>query len=183
MPIYGGALNRKYHIDMAVQEGVKSSNCFMMNNGEILEIADNGARKNGLIHSGVVLIDNTGMVVPGLVIKDRLAMRDDGIVNVVITIDPRNKLLASPDIVTRGFIYIKENEDIINGLRDLCRNLSKNINVKSIDRSKQLIRDEVMHYLYIHTKRSPLVIPVINIIGGPRPIGFKQKAQPDSSHS
>jgi ribonuclease J len=183
MPIYGGALNRKYHIDMAVQEGVKSSNCFMMNNGEILEIADNGARKNGLIHSGVVLIDNTGMVVPGLVIKDRLAMRDDGIVNVVITIDPRNRLLASPDIVTRGFIYIKENEDIINGLRDLCRNLSKNINVKSIDRSKQLIRDEVMHYLYIHTKRSPLVIPVINIIGGPRPIGFKQKAQPDSSHS
>jgi ribonuclease J len=182
MPIYGGALNRKYHIDMAVQQGVKSSDCFMMNNGEILEISEQGARKNGMIHSGTVLIDNTGMVVPGLVVKDRLSMRDDGIVNVVITIDRNNKLLASPDIVTRGFIYIKENEDIINGLRDLCRSLAKNINTKSLDKSKQMIRDEVMHYLYLHTKRSPLVIPVVNVIGGSRPIKFKPKPAGDSAH-
>jgi ribonuclease J len=182
MPIYGGALNRKYHIDMALQEGVKSTNCFMMNNGEILELSDNGARKNGLIHSGTVLIDNTGMVVPGLVVKDRLSMRDDGIVNVVITIDGNNRLLASPDIVTRGFIYIKENENIINGLRNLCRSLSKSIDVKSLDKSKQMIRDEVVHYLYLHTKRSPLVIPVVNVIGGPRPTKVRMKPESDSSH-
>ena len=182
MPIYGGALNRKYHIDMAIEEGVKPSSCFMMNNGEVLELTSDSARKNGIIHTGTVLIDNTGMVVPGLVIKDRLSMKDDGMVNVVITIDSKNNLLSSPDIITRGFIYIKDNEDIIFGLRNLCKKLAREINVKSLDSAKQVIRDEVMHYLYQHTMRSPLVIPVVNVVGGPRPTKVRMKPESDSSH-
>lgn len=186
IPMYAGPRFRKYLAELAVEQGIPTSNVFQIEDGEALEFsADESAKRTGKAHSGTILIDETGMEVPSLVVKDRLIMQQNGIVSVVLTIDKRSRrLISSPDIITRGFIYIKENEHIMNGLRDHLRKMTaQRYGRASLDEFKFEIKDFVTHYLYEHTQRSPIVIPVVNIIGGgsndPKK---KPKPQPDCDH-
>ena len=97
---------------------------------------------------------------------------------VMLTIDRKSgRLLTSPDIITRGFIYIRDNTELMDGLRsELKRAASQRFSRVDLDRFKQELKDHVSHYLYEHTKRSPILIPVVNVIGGgqgaprPRPV-------------
>ncbi|MDQ5913172.1 MAG: ribonuclease, partial [Patescibacteria group bacterium] len=105
---------------------------------------------------------------PGLVAKDRLLMSEEGMVVVMLTIDRKSgRLLTSPDIITRGFIYIRDNAELMDGLRaELKRAASQRFNRVDLDRFKQELKDHIGHYLYEHTKRSPVLIPVVNVVGG-----------------
>lgn len=169
IPMYAGPRFRKYLAELAVKNGVPASNVFQIEDGEVLEVDTNqSAKRTGKVHAGTILIDETGMEVPSLVVKDRLIMQENGIVSVVLTIDKRSRrLISSPDIITRGFIYIKENEHIMNGLRDHLRKMTaERYGRTTLDEFKYELKDFVTHYLYEHTNRSPIVIPVVNIIGG-----------------
>ena len=179
MPIHGGMLDRTYHRKAAVAAGIPKENVILGKNGSILEFDKDGNFKMaGDVPSGAILVDQTGAIVPGLVAKDRLLMSEEGMVVVMLTIDRKSgRLLTSPDIITRGFIYIRDNTELMDGLRsELKRAASQRFSRVDLDRFKQELKDHVSHYLYEHTKRSPILIPVVNVIGGgqgaprPRPV-------------
>jgi tRNA A37 N6-isopentenylltransferase MiaA len=103
-----------------------------------------------------------------VVVKDRVLLAEEGLVAVVLTIDKKTgSLLTSPDIISRGFIYMKDNEELMNAFRaELRRAVTQRFKRVDLDRFKAELRDYVTHFLYEQTQRSPIVIPVVNVIGG-----------------
>jgi len=168
MPIHGGMLDRKYHSMAAVSGGVPLDHVILAKNGSMIEFDTEGNYIDaGEAPAGAVLVDQTGAIVPGLVAKDRLLMSEEGMVVIMLTIDKKTgRLLTSPDIITRGFIYIRDNVELMDGLRaELKRAAAQRFNRVDLDRFKVELKDHISHYLYEHTKRSPVLIPVVNVIG------------------
>lgn len=180
LPIHGGMLDRKFNGKAAVRAGLPKENVILPKNGSMIEFDQTGNMQHaGDAPAGAVLVDQTGAVVPGLVAKDRLLMSEEGMVVVILTIDKRTgRLSTSPDIITRGFIYIRDNTELMDGLRaELKRAATQRFARVDLDRFKQELKDHISHYLYEHTRRSPVLIPVVNIIGAngqsnvkPRPV-------------
>lgn len=185
MPIHGGMLDRTYHRKAAVAGGVPKQNVILPKNGSIMEFDKDGNFKMvGEAPSGAILVDQTGAIVPGLVAKDRLLMSEEGMVVVMLTIDRKSgRLLTSPDIITRGFIYIRDNTELMDGLRaELKRASNQRFSRVDLDRFKQELKDHISHYLYEHTKRSPILIPVVNVVGGSgQPSAPRPKPAADSA--
>jgi ribonuclease J len=167
IPIYAGARNRKYYEEMAVEEGWARANVIRAENGQSFLFTADKWQSNGEVPHGNLLVDQTGAVVSNVVVKDRVLLSEEGLLAVVLTIDKKSgNLLTSPDIISRGFIYMRENEEVMNGLRaELRRAVSQRFKRVDLDRFKAELKDHITHYLYEQTQRSPIVIPVINIIG------------------
>lgn len=183
LPHHGSMLDRKYHQDIAVESGMNRKNVILARNGSIIEFDKEGNMYDGLeAPAGAVLVDQTGAVVPGLVAKDRLLMSEEGMVVVMLTVDKKTgRLLTSPDIITRGFIYIRDNTELMDGLRnELKRAAQQRFTRVDLDRFKQELKDHIGHYLYEHTRRSPVLIPVVNVIGGNGQSNKQPKPQADS---
>ena len=168
-PIYAGALNRQYHVEVAEKiVKLNPDNIFMLNNGDILTV-DAGrkvkAHQNAVSH-GTVLIDDAGQIIPSMVIKDRLLLTAHGLVVIILTVNRQSgQLISSPDIVTRGFIYIRDNEELMNLFRqELRRAVNQRFNRIPLDRFKAELKDHATYFLYNQTQRSPIIIPVINIV-------------------
>ncbi|MCA9309440.1 ribonuclease J [Candidatus Saccharibacteria bacterium] len=169
LPIHGGMLDRKYNGMAAKNAGLTDDDVILAKNGSMIEFDANGKMYDaGDAPAGAVLVDQTGAVVPGLVAKDRLLMSEEGMVVVMLTVDKKSgRLLTSPDIITRGFIYIRDNTELMDGLRaELKRAAAQRFSRVDLDRFKQELKDHISHYLYEHTRRSPVLIPVVNVIGG-----------------
>ncbi|HTH71755.1 MAG TPA: ribonuclease J [Candidatus Pristimantibacillus sp.] len=168
LPIYGGALPRKYHAEMAVEEGWPRKNVIMADNGNQLAFTADSWEQLPDVPYGSLLVDQTGAVVNNVVVKDRVLLSEAGLVAVVVTIDKKTgQLLTSPDIVSRGFIYMREQEELMNGLRnELRRAVQQRFKRIDLDRFKAELKDHITHYLFEQTQRSPIVIPVVNVIGG-----------------
>lgn len=168
IPIYGPYRSKAYHIDKAVEEGVPRKNCLNADNGDVIALTQDTMEVIGEVPHGTVLVDQTGALVSSIVIKDRLLLAEEGLVAVVLTIDKRTgQLLTSPDIISRGFIYMRDNEELMKEFRnELRRAVNQRFKRVEIDRFKQEIREHVTHFLYEQTQRSPIVIPVVNIVGG-----------------
>lgn len=184
LPVHGGALDRKYHRDAAMNAGMSKESVILAHNGSIIEFDKDGNMYNDLeAPAGAILVDQTGAIVPGLVAKDRLLMSEEGMVVVMLTIDKKTgRLLTSPDIITRGFIYIRDNTELMDGLRaELKRAASQRFTRVDLDRFKQELKDHVGHYLYEHTRRSPVLIPVVNVIGANGQSSVRPKPQADSA--
>ena len=167
MPVHGGALRRRYHGQLAIEEGVARENVILAENGDSYYFSNEGFENGGQVPHGSLLVDQTGTIVSGIVVKDRIMMAQDGIVAVVLTIDRKSGAsLTSPDIISRGFIYIRDNEELMNDLRnELRRAIQQRFKRVDLDRFKQEIKEHVTHFLFEKTQRSPIVIPVINIVG------------------
>jgi ribonuclease J len=168
LPIYAGTRNRKYYHDMAIEEGWARENVIMAKDGETIAFTANTWERAGEVPHGSLLVDQTGAVVNGIVVKDRVLLSEGGLVAVVITVDKKNgNLLTSPDIISRGFIYMRENEEVMNGLRaELRRAVQQRFKRVDLDRFKAELKDHITHYLFEQTNRTPIVIPVVNVIGG-----------------
>jgi ribonuclease J len=168
MPIYGPFRSKKYHIEVAVREGVPRANCVNAENGQVMALSPNSFKIVGDVPHGTILVDQTGSIVSNVVVKDRVLLAEEGLVAVVLTVDKKTgNLLTSPDIISRGFIYMRDNEDLMNGLRaELRRAVSQRFKRVDLDRFKVELKDHITHYLFEQTQRSPIVIPVVNIIGG-----------------
>ena len=169
MPIYGGALNRMYHQKIAIEEGTKERDTILVEDGAVVELSNQARPKVvGKVPSGYLLVDQTGTVVPEIVTKDRLLLQDDGFVIVVVTLDRIGRPLASPDIITRGHVAVRDNTAIVDGLRQQVRKLTSKKRAMSraaIDILKQDMKDMVGNYLYEHTRQAPIIVTVVNVVG------------------
>ncbi len=168
LPIYGGPLPRKYYEEMAVEEGWPRKNIIQAENGHSIAFTADSWERLPDVPYGSLLVDQTGAVVNNVVVKDRVLLSEGGLVAVVVTIDKKTgQLLTSPDIVSRGFIYMREQEELMNGLRnELRRAVQQRFKRIDLDRFKAELKDHITHYLFEQTQRSPIVIPVVNVIGG-----------------
>ena len=184
VPIYGSFRSKRRHIDIAVQNGIDRKNTLNVENGDVIELSKEKMYLNGHVENGSVLVDNTGAVVPNVVVKDRIVMAEDGLVTIILTVDKASgRLLTSPDIITRGFIYMRENEDLMNGTRaELKRAVAQRYSRIDLDRFKAELKDHITHYLYEHTQRSPMVIPVVNVVGPGEKLQKQTRPSPDTSH-
>lgn len=168
MPIYGSYRSKKRHMDIALEEGIPRKNCVNAENGDVVAITKDKIETAGQVPHGTILVDQTGSIVSSIVVKDRVLLAEEGLVAVVLTIDKKTgNLLTSPDIISRGFIYMKDNEELMNAFRaELRRAVTQRFKRVDLDRFKAELKDYVTHFLYEQTQRSPIVIPVVNVIGG-----------------
>lgn len=183
MPIHGEFHMLVHNARLAEKEcGIPRKNIFVCDAGDIIEIdIERQAKKAGRVQVGGVMYDDTGAIVSEVVLKDRIHMSQEGMFVVVLTIQKgTGRLLTSPDIISRGFIYLRDSEELMNLIRQyLKQKAARSFGGKyDLDVVKKEIKDEVTHILYDQTRRTPIVIPVVNEIGGGlKAAGTKPAAQ------
>jgi ribonuclease J len=161
-----------HNAELAEKEGaIPKNNIFVCDSGDVIEIDSNRqAKKAGRIPVGGIMYDDSGAEVSEVVLKDRLHMANEGMFVVVLTVSRQTgRLLTSPDIISRGFIYLRDSEELMNNIRQyLKQKAARSFNGRKpdIDSLKKEIKDEVTHILYDQTRRTPIVIPVINEVSG-----------------
>lgn len=166
MPIHGEYRMLKMHTNLAVSCDVPRENTFILGNGDVLALTQHEARFAGRIPSGDVYIDGSGIGdIGNVVLKDRKILSEDGLVIVVASIDPnKNRIVSGPDIISRGFVYMRESGSMIHEAQQmLSKQLQKNLSAGAEDYTslKNDIVDALGPYLYDKTKRKPMVLPVI----------------------
>jgi len=168
IPIYGAYRSKQRHIELAIEHGIPRKNTLNVENGEVILLTPDKMESAGEVPHGTVLVDQTGAIVGNIVVKDRLMLAEEGLVAIILTVDKKTgNLLTSPDIISRGYIYIRDNEDLMSNLRtELRRAVAQRFKRIDLDRFKQELKEHITHFLFEQTGRSPIVIPVVNVIGG-----------------
>lgn len=167
IPIHGEFRHLVLHIRLAQEMGLKKDNTFAIEDGQVVEIKDGKAKvAPQSIDASYVLVDGLGVGdVGNIVLRDRQAMAKDGIFVVILTVDHETgKIITSPDIISRGFIYMREREDLVFKARQEVKKMFSRYNEKypaNWDYIKKAIRQEMGEFLYAETERRPMVIPVI----------------------
>ena len=151
---------------LAVNIGFKKENIFVLDNGSVLEFGQNSPKVlSKKVDTSYVFIDGLGIGDVGqVVLRDRQAMAKDGMFVIIVTLDSKNgKILSSPDIISRGFIYLKENKEMLGAVRKKIRSIveSEKARPMNIPYLKDAIRDDVGKFLFQKTERRPMVLPVI----------------------
>ena len=169
IPYHGEFHMLVHNAELAEKEcGITSDRIFVCDAGDIVEIGADAAHKVGRIHVGGVMYDDAGEVVSEVVLKDRIHMSHEGMFVVVLTVQRgTGRLLTSPDIISRGFIYLRDSEELMGMIRAYIKQKAARAFAGKYDIEvvKKEIKDEVTHILYDQTHRTPIVIPVINEIG------------------
>ena len=172
MPIHGEFHMLVHNARLAEKEcAIPRSNIFVCDSGDVIEFSPDGTgKKNGRIPVGGTMYDDSGAVVSEVVLKDRIHMANEGMFVVLLTLQRgTGRLLTSPDIISRGFIYLRDSEELMGLIRQyLKQKIARGFGGKRVDldQMKKEIKDEITHILYDQTRRTPIVIPVINEIGG-----------------
>lgn len=171
LPIHGEFHMLVHNSELAEKSaGIRRENIFVCDSGDVVEFYHDGsAKKTGRVPVGGVMYDDSGAEVSEVVLKDRIHMAHEGMFVVVLTVARGNgRLLTSPDIISRGFIYLRDSEELMNLIRQyLKQKVARSFSGRrvDIDQLKKEIKDEITHVLYDQTRRTPIVIPVINEIG------------------
>lgn len=171
MPIHGEFHMLVHNAELAEKEAaIPRDNIFVCDSGDVVEITTEGAKKNGRVQVGGIMYDDSGAIVSEVVLKDRIHMASEGMFVVVLTVQRgTGRLMTSPDIISRGFIYLRDSEELMNLMRQyLKQKVARSFGGKRVDMDqlKKELKDEITHLLYDQTRRTPIVIPVINEIGG-----------------
>ncbi|MDL4841323.1 ribonuclease J1 [Aquibacillus rhizosphaerae] len=166
MPIHGEYRMLKEHTKLAQLCDVDPSNCFVMDNGDVLALGKENASIAGKIPSGSIYVDGSGIGdIGNIVLRDRRILSEEGLVIVVVSINMKEFRIASgPDIISRGFVYMRESEDLINEAQKLVSShLDKVMERKTTQWSeiKNEITDTIAPFLYEKTKRKPMILPII----------------------
>ena len=166
MPIHGEIRHLMSHKELANFMGMDDSRIFISEIGRILEIDKDGVRFNGSVPSGKVLVDGYGVGdVGNIVLRDRRHLAQDGLIVVVATLDIKEKLLLSgPDVVSRGFVYVREAEALMDQVREIASNAIQKCfdsNMTDWNNIKSRVKDDLTKFLYAKTKRKPMILPVI----------------------
>ncbi len=167
MPVHGESRHLIANRELARYMGIDNRNIFVSEIGKVLEIDAAGARFNGTVPAGKVLVDGYGVGdVGNIVLRDRRHLAQDGLIVVVATVDIDEKMLLSgPDIVSRGFVYVREAEELMEEARQVAADALMNVleSRGNIDRMqiKKCVKDDLTKFLYAKTKRKPMILPVI----------------------
>ena len=166
IPVHGEYRHLKANAGIAESIGIPKENIFIMHSGEVMELDQDAAEIVDKVHTGAILVDGLGVGdVGNIVLRDRQHLAEDGILIVVLTIEKRtNCLLAGPDIVSRGFVYVRESEGLMEEAKELLYEaLGKCLSNRSADwsRIKGVIRDTMSEFLWKRTKRKPMILPII----------------------
>lgn len=166
MPVHGEHRHLRQHADLAARMGLPKENTFILENGKVLELTHDSAKINGSVTAGRVLVDGLGVGdVGNVVLRDRKHLSQDGLIVVVITIEgDTGNVVAGPDIISRGFVYVRESEDLMDQLKDVAKQAinkcgSKNQGDWSF--KKSAIREALKDRIYEKTKRKPMILPII----------------------
>ncbi len=167
MPVHGEYKHMAANRELALQMGIKSQNIFISDIGNVLEIDKSGAKINGTVNSGRVLVDGYGVGdVGNIVLRDRLLLSQDGLIVIVATISREGGyILSGPDIVSRGFVYVRDSEELMEEMRQIATS-SINACLNSRNRSdwyqvKGRVKDDIAKFIMAKTKRKPMIIPMI----------------------
>lgn len=166
VPIHGEYRMQITHAKIAMECGIPEENCFIMDNGDVLALSSDAAQVTGKIPSGSIYIDGSGIGdIGNIVLRDRRILSEEGLVIVVVSIDMKNfKIAAGPDIISRGFVYMRESGDLINEAQNMIsKHLEKIMERKTSQWSeiKNEISDLLGPFLYEKTKRKPMILPII----------------------
>jgi len=166
VPVHGEYRHLIKHANVAVELGIPRDHVFVAENGQVLEFKKNSARLNGRVTAGRVLVDGLGVGdVGNIVLRDRKQLSQDGILIVVVTIDKeKGSIIAGPDIVSRGFVYVRESEQLMEEVKEKVRQSLSKCEEKKITEwasIKSNVRDATSKYLYEKTRRRPMILPII----------------------
>jgi ribonuclease J len=167
IPIHGMYFMRAANVENAKEVGVLAENCFLVDNGQIINIYPDRVRiTQDSVPAYYVMVDGLGVGdVEEVVVRDRMLLAQEGMVVVIVTLDRRTgRFIKNPDIISRGFIYLKENKEIVEELRKRIKGLISRIpRLQSLesDYLKTLLRDQIGQFVYNKTKRRPMILPVV----------------------
>ena len=166
IPVHGEQKHLRKHAALAMSMGMDEKNIFIGNIGNVLEIQENSMKVLGDVPAGSVLVDGLGVGdVGSIVMRDRKHLAEDGIIIVVCSIDTATgELVSGPDIVSRGFVYVRESEALMDEAKKLVYNTLENCTrdgVRDWNSIKQNVRDALSRFLYGKTRRSPMILPII----------------------
>lgn len=166
IPIHGEYRMLRQHGLLAESVGIDKENIFILDNGDTVEIQNGVARKAGKVQSGNILIDGLGVGdVGNIVLRDRKLLSQDGILVVVVTLSKQDgKIMSGPDIISRGFVYVRESEGLLDEANRIVTNTLTKLmsdNVNEWASLKTHVRDALGRFLYEQTKRRPMILPII----------------------
>lgn len=166
VPVHGEPRHLYQHADLAEEMGVKPENTFVMSAGDVLEISKDDAKITGTVPSGSVLIDGLGVGdIGNVVLRDRRLLSQDGLFTVVIVLKKNTGELATePEILSRGFVYVRGSEELIQDARNVAKNIAmqfKNAGRSEWSQIKNGVRNALKDYLYSKTRRTPMILPII----------------------
>ena len=166
MPIHGEYRHLMQHKELAQFMGMSADHIFVCEIGQVLELGGESCRRAGSVPSGRVLIDGYGVGdVGNIVLRDRRHLAQDGLIVVVATVDVDScEIISGPDIISRGFVYVRESEELMDEVRAIARNVLEETleaGVTEWNQIKSNVKDDLSKYLYSKTKRKPMILPVI----------------------
>lgn len=162
MPVHGEYRHLKQHANLAQSLGMAKENTIIMEIGQVLEINGTSARINGNVQAGKVLVDGLGIGdVGNVVLRDRKHLSEDGLIIVVVTIQKETgSIITGPDIISRGFIYVRESEKLMEEVRQVCKEAVLKCEGCNWSAKKGAIKDTLREFLYQKTKRKPMILPI-----------------------
>ena len=166
IPVHGDYRHLVAHSETAKSLNIPKENIFMLENGVVLEMGEDEVNIGENVPSGKILVDGLGIGdVGSVVLRDRQHLSQDGLIIVVLTLDSSTgDVIAGPDIITRGFIYVKDSENIMDGIKSEVRQEVRECELRNIrdwTTIKNIVRENLRDYIFYRTKRNPMIIPII----------------------
>lgn len=166
IPVHGEYRHLMAQRNLAISMGIPKENVILMRSGDVIEIGDEGYRVADHVQAGGILVDGLGIGdVGNIVLRDRQNLAQNGIIIVVLTLEKySNQLLAGPDIVSRGFVYVRESEDLMEEAQRIVDEAVQGCLEKHVSdwgKIKNIIRDSLSDFLWKKMKRNPMILPII----------------------
>ena len=165
IPIHGEKRHLIQHKEMSEKLGLKEENVFLMSNGDVLEFDKNDAKINGKVPSGNILVDGLGVGdIGNIVLRDRKHLSEDGLIVIVIPVKDINKISERIEIISRGFVYVRESEELIDEIKSVVIETIEGFERRDYSQwsyMKNMVRDNLKFYLLQKTGRNPMILPII----------------------
>ena len=166
MPVHGEYRHLIRHKELAESMGMSADKIFVSDIGKVIEITDDGAKFNGTVQAGKVLIDGSGIGdVGNIVLRDRKNLAENGLIIAVATVSLEEGILMSgPEIISRGFVYVRESEELMNGAKDIATRViidALDEGVREWNELKTIMKNAITKYIFAKTKRRPVILPIL----------------------
>ena len=164
-PVHGEYRQLMAHRDTAIEIGIPKENILLTNNGKIIELNDEGCEFAGAVQSGRVMVDGLGVGdVGNVVLRDRQHLSSDGLIVIVMSIDQAGLVVSGPDVISRGFVYVKESENLMEDVKSFIKEemlIMEERHVTDWSSIKSTLKDDVRDFIFQRTKRNPMILPIL----------------------